>query len=42
MSAFGLGEMPASIGLNAQVCASKLAAFVEENNLDGCDIDWRD
>jgi len=34
--------MPTSLGLSALDCAGKLATFVLDNNLDGCNINWQD
>jgi len=42
VSAFGATENPTSLGLDATVCANKLADYVSQNQLDGVDIDWED
>ena len=34
--------MLTSFGYDPTVCANKLGAFVQSNNLDGVDIDWED
>jgi len=39
VSAFGNREDPTVY--SALECASKLATFVLDNNLDGCDINWQ-
>ena len=30
------------MGLSPLDCANKLATFVLDNNLDGCDVNWQD
>lgn len=42
VSAFGATQMPTTLGFNATDCALQLAAFVNNNNYDGVDIDWED
>jgi hypothetical protein len=42
VSAFGATENPTSAGYDVYDCAKKLAEFVNDNNLDGVDIDWED
>jgi GH18 family chitinase len=42
VSAFGSTQSPTSAGVDAKDCATKLAAFVIENQFDGVDIDWED
>lgn len=42
VSAFGPQETPTSSGYSWQDCANRLAAYVLDNNLDGCDINWQD
>jgi chitinase len=42
VSAFGATENPTSSGYNATDCGIELAKFVNDNNLDGVDIDWED
>lgn len=42
ISAFGATEFPTTMNINPVECASKLAAYVKANNLDGVDIDWED
>jgi GH18 family chitinase len=42
VSAFGSTQSPTSAGINAVDCATKLAAFVIDNQFDGVDIDWED
>lgn len=42
VSAFGATEKPTTAGIDPFVCATKLANFVLDNNLDGVDIDWED
>jgi chitinase len=42
VSAFGSTENPTSSGADATKTALKLADFVNNNNLDGVDIDWED
>jgi hypothetical protein len=42
VSAFGPTENPVSAWENPVACASKLAAFVQNNHLDGADIMWDD
>lgn len=40
ISAFGATEFPTSAGVDPTDCAIKLGKFVQQNNLDGVDIDW--
>lgn len=40
ISAFGATEFPTSLGVDAATCATELATFVSQNNLDGVDLDW--
>jgi hypothetical protein len=42
VSAFGATEFPTNAGYDPTVCAGKLGDFVNNNNLDGVDIDWED
>ncbi len=42
ISAFGATEFPTTIGVDAVTCATDLATFVSQNNLDGVDLDWED
>ena len=42
VSAFGATDFPTSQGADPTTTAQNLAAFVKDNNLDGCDIDWED
>jgi hypothetical protein len=42
VSAFGATENPTSSEYDVYDCARKLADFVNNNNLDGVDIDWED
>jgi hypothetical protein len=40
VSAFGATEFPTSAGKDPVATANQLARFVQNNNLDGVDIDW--
>jgi hypothetical protein len=42
VSAFGSTQTPTSSGIDPVDCGRKLAKFVNDNNLDGVDIDWED
>lgn len=42
VSAFGATEMPTTAGVDPVACAVQLGTFVQDNNLDGVDIDWED
>jgi chitinase len=42
ISAFGATENPTSSGYDPVICATELAQFVSDNQLDGVDIDWED
>ncbi len=42
ISAFGATEFPTTAGKDPVQTATALANFVNENNLDGVDIDWED
>lgn len=42
VSAFGASENPANDSLSAYDCGVKFAKFIDDNNLDGVDIDFED
>jgi len=42
VSAFGDSEWPTTAGKDPVECGHKLGKFVQENNLDGADVDWED
>jgi hypothetical protein len=42
ISAFGSTEYPTTLGKDPIEVATKLASFVQSNNLDGVDIDYED